>query len=149
MPTITQIEDAIIGRLQSEIAYLRIVGSLAHFLADDIENIEEYAPLLPGAFVIYDHGTFDHKMSGAQDRDMIFNVLVIVRNLRGDSAVRHGAAGEKGVYDVLEDVRKALSNQACGIAIEPLLPISEEGVAGSKDISIYSIAFKTRCRFAL
>lgn len=147
--TITEIEQAIISRLRDQIAYLRTVGSIAEFLADDIDSIEEYAPLCPAAFVVYDHGDFNHKMSGVQDREMIFNVLVVVRNLRGDSAARHGAAGEKGVYDVLEDVRSALSDQACGLSIDPLLPVSEEGIAGSKDLAVYGMAFRTRCRFTL
>ncbi|MEM5789842.1 MAG: Gp37 family protein [Syntrophobacteraceae bacterium] len=149
MPTITEIETAMIARLRERITYLRTCGSMAEFLADDIENIEEYAPLCPAAFVVYDSGSYSHKVSGRQDREMVFNVLVVVRNLRGETAARHGVAGEKGVYDVLDDVRATLTDQSCGLAMDPLLPMSEEGVAGSKDLAIYAIAFKTRCRFTL
>lgn len=148
MPNITEIEQAMIEQLKT-LTYLRTCGSMADFLAEDIENIEEYAPLCPAAFVVYDRGEYSHKVSSVQDRDMVFNVLVVVRNLRGDEAARHGVAGEKGVYDVLEDVRGALTNNNCGVEIDPLLPISEEGIAGSKDLAVYGIAFKTRSRFTL
>ncbi len=107
------------------------------------------SPLCPAVYVIYGRGKYSQKMSGCQDREMIFGVIAVVRNLRGDPAVRHGAAGEKGIYQVLEDVRAALSGQSCGMDMDPLAPLSEEAVAGSRDFAIYEILFKTRCRFAL
>ena len=64
----------------------------------------------------------------------------------GRPSPRHGAAGEKGVYEVLEDVRAALTGQDCGIAIEPLLPVSDKAISGSRDLAVYGIRFKTRCR---
>lgn len=148
MPTVADVEQAIIGRLSSELPYVRTLGSLSEFLGRDLDAIEELAPLCPALFVIYGRGKYLQKMSGCQDREMVFGVVAAVRNLRGDSAVRHGAAGEKGIYQVLEDIRAALSGQSCGIDMDPLSPVSEEGVAGSRDFALYQILFKTRCRFA-
>ncbi|MFZ2447496.1 MAG: phage protein Gp37 [Syntrophobacteraceae bacterium] len=149
MPTASQIEQAIIGRLAGELPYIRTLGSISEFLSRDIGVIEEIAPLCPAAYVIYGRGKFSQKMSGWQDREMVFGVIVVVRNLRGDSAVRHGAGDEKGIYEVLEDVRAALSNQSCGVDMDPLAPLSEEAVAGGRDFAVYEILFTTRCRFAL
>lgn len=149
MPRITTIEQAIAGRLSSELPYLRTCGSLPDFLGRDTGTIEEMAPLCPSAYVIYRQGRYSQKISGCLDREMAFSVIVVVRNLRGDGAVRHGAQGEKGVYEVLEDVRAALTNQSCGVEIDPLAPVSEGAVAGSRDFAVYEILFKTRSRFAL
>lgn len=149
MLTVTDVENAIIARLRSEIPYLRTCGSLAEFLASDIEQIEELAPLLPAAYVVYGGGRFDHKMSGIQDRRMTFLVVVVVRNLRDNEAVRHGRAGEKGIYDLLEDVRAALTDTDCGIEIDPLLPEAEEPIAGTTDLAVYGISFGTKCRATL
>lgn len=148
MPTVADIEQAIIGRLSSALPYIRTLGSISEFLGRDLGAIEEMAPLCPALFVIYGRGKYSQKISGCQDREMVFGVIAVVRNLRGDSAVRHGAAGEKGIYQVLEDVRAALSRQSCGIDIDPFAPVSEEAVAGSRDFAVYQIIFKTRCRFA-
>ncbi len=148
MPTVADVEQAIIGRLSSELPYIRTLGSISEFLGRDIDAIEEMAPICPALFVIYERGKYSQKISGCQDREMFFGVIAAVRNLRGDSAVRHGAGGERGVYQVLEDIRVALSGQSCGIDMEPLSPVSEEAMAGSSDFALYQILFKTRCRFA-
>ncbi len=147
MPTVADVEQAIIGRLSSELPYVRTLGSISEFLERDLNTIEELAPLCPALFIVYARGKYSQNMSGCQDREMIFGVIAAVRNLRGDSAVRHGAAGEKGIYQVLEDVRAALSGESCGIEMEPLAPISEEAVAGGRDFALYQILFKSRCRF--
>ena len=149
MPSITEIEQAIIGRLTDSISYLRTRGSISEFLGRDIAAIEEMSPLCPAAYVIYGRGKYSQKLSGRLDREMTFGVIVIVRNFRGETELRHGGAGEKGAYEVLEDVREALSGQSCGIEMDPLEPVSEQAVAGSRDFAVYEVLFKTKCRFAL
>ncbi|MHC1727953.1 MAG: phage protein Gp37 [Syntrophobacteraceae bacterium] len=148
MPAIAEIENAILERLRASLPYLRTCGSLSEFLGRDLDAIEEMAPLCPAAFVIYEQGTYSQKMSGVQDREMHFCVILAVRNLRGESALRHGSPGQKGIYDVLEDVRAALSEQSCGVEIDPLSPVTEEAVSGSRDFAVYEILFRTRCRVA-
>ncbi len=147
MASLTTIEQAIIGRLSTALPYLKTCGSLSEFLSRGASEIEEFSPLCPAAFVVYQRGAYSRKMSGALDREMIFSVVVAVRNLRGDEAVRHGAAGDKGIYEVLEDVRTALCDQTCGMDIDPLAPVSEEAVSGTRDFAVYEIGFRTRSRF--
>lgn len=149
MPCLTEIENALIVRLSSELSYLRTCGSLPEFLTRDVGMMEEMVPLCPAAYVIYIRGSFSHKLPGYQDREMMFAVAVMVRNFRAGSRLTHGSAGEKGVYEVIEDVRRVLSGQSCGIEMEPLLPISEEAVAGNREFAVYKITFRARCRFTL
>lgn len=145
MYTISQIEDAIIARIESQMTYLRTCESLSLDLLDEISEI---TIRLPAAYVIYASGRYLH-MTGAQDREMEFLVVVAAKNLRGDVAARHGKGSEIGVYKMLDDTRGALTKQACGLDIDSLLPGDEEIIFGAKDMAGYGIRFTTRCRYML
>ena len=146
MYTIAQIEDAIIERLKTQLTYLKTCAPLADYLVDEAEDITIRCP---ASYVVYSEGTFDHAMSGIQDRRMIFAVIVMAKNLRGDVAARHGKGSEKGTYEMLDDVRVTLSGQKCGLDIDELIPLDEGPVEGTETGSLYSIRFETRCRFIL
>jgi len=143
MHTVTEIEDAIIARLTAEIPYLKGCASLGQFL---LEDIEENTLRYPAAYVAYQRGDYTYK-AGVQDRTMIFSVILVVRNERGDEAARHGQGAEIGVYRLLDDVRAALTDQSCGLAIDPLLPQSEQVIDGTDHVAIYGLTVSTRCRF--
>jgi phage gp37-like protein len=146
MHTIAEIEAAIVEELRSREPRFRVCGSLAQFL---LKGIEDEATLCPAAFVAYEQGSYDHRMNGVQERTMLFNVFVMTRNARGDEAARHGRGDEKGVYELLEAVRGALTGRDCGLHIDPLLPRAEQAIDGDQHFSVYGISFETRCRFAL
>ena len=145
MYTIDQIEDAIIARLNTQLTYLITCDSLGEHLMDEIENI---TLRFPAAYTVYSAGRYMHA-SGVQDREMEFIVILMAKSLRGDKAARHGQGSEKGVYEMLEDTRAALTGQKCGLDIDELLPIDEDGIEGTKEMAAYGIRFKTRCRFNL
>ena len=146
MYTITQIEDAIITRLTSQLTGVRTIASLGSFLLPDAD---ELTLLCPAVYVVYQAGVYDHFMNGVQDKTMRFLVLVLARNLRSQEQSRHGQGTEDGAYHILEDVRAALTNNACALTIDPLLPEEETAVDGTQSIAIYGIVFKTRCRTTL
>jgi phage gp37-like protein len=144
--TISEVEDAIIERIGSQVTYLKTCDSLASYLLDTAEDL---TIRFPATYAVYGPGRYSHAVSGVQDREMEFSVIVMAKNLRGDRAARHGKGSEKGVYEMLEDVRAALTNQACGLDIDPLLPIDEEPLEGSEEMAAYAIRFRTRCRTTL
>lgn len=146
MYTIAQIEDAIISRLRAQLTYLRTCESLGDFLLSEAEDLTK---LFPAVYVAYEGGEYNHEVSGMQDRRMTFSVIVMVKSLRGQEEARHGQGSEKGAYEVLDDVREALTDQTCGLEIDPLLPLDEAAVEGTKSLAIYGIRFRTRCRFTL
>lgn len=148
MYTIDQVEDAILARLNGQIAYLKTCTSLGEWLSD-LADLEDITIRYPAAYLFYDGGEYDQDANVVQDRRMRFTVLVMVKSLRGQEAARHGQGAEKGAYDLLDDVRAALSNQACGLDIDPLLPVDEAAVEGTREQAIYAIRFETRCRFTL
>lgn len=143
MYTIGQIEDAILERLQDQLTYLKTCDSLGEYLRDTVEDI---TIRFPATYVVYEGGIFSHEMSGVQDREMTFSVIAMAKNLRGDREARHGKGAEKGAYEMIEDARAALTNYACGLDIDPLLPTDEESIEGTDQMAAYGIRFKTRCR---
>ncbi len=143
MLTITEVEQAIQARLVSRIASLRKVGSLSDFLMADLDDT---ALLSPAAYVVFDSGSFTHGMARTQEISLTFTVVVVVENQRGNEAARHGAGSSIGVYQLLDDIRAALTNQTLGLDMEPLFPVSIQGIAGSESLAVYGITFETSCR---
>ncbi len=137
MYTIDQIEDAIITRLQAQIAGIKTCASLADFLLDEIEDI---TLRFPAVYVAYDGGSYSFK-TNVCDRAMFFSVIVMDKNMRGERQTRLGA------YQLIMDVFSALIGQKCGLNIRPLLPVDERSLAGNETMAAYGIQWKTSCRF--
>lgn len=143
MLTIDQIEDAVVEELTDELGYLKTCKPLAEYLRDEVEDLTVRCP---AAYVVYLGGTFENLPGNAQDRTMNFLVIVMAQNLRGDEAARHGQGFERGVYEMLEDVRSTLSDETCGLNISGLLPQDEEAIdIGTQNLAVYGIRFETRC----
>jgi phage gp37-like protein len=146
MYRITEIEKAIIARLKSQISYLRTCASLGDYLKS---KAEEQALNFPAAYVIYERGTYSRTVSDAQDKRIYISVITMTENLRGQEEVRHGFGSEKGAYDLLDDVRDALSDQTCGLDIYPLLPEEENILGGDENFAVYGIRFRSQHRYDL
>ncbi|MGD9505358.1 MAG: phage protein Gp37 [Syntrophobacteraceae bacterium] len=149
MYTAGQIEDAITERLKSQMPGLRECASLARFLTAKGADRDGERLLSPAVYVVYSRGKYSHAWNGVQDREMFFNVVAMVENLRGDVAARHGEGSETGAYELIEAVRATLSGEQCGLDIDPLAPVSEEAIRGDATMAMYGITFRTSCRFAI
>ena len=138
------IEDAIIARLKAEIAYLKTVDVLAALLSDESPD---FTLLAPAAFVTYGGGPYKRVGSSSKfDRDMKFNIVIVQRNFNGQRRLLHGDGAKKGVYDVLKDVRIALTDQALGLAIWPFTPIDDQPLEATRDVVVWGFSFHTRAR---
>jgi len=148
MYTITEIEDAIIATLKvSEMgAYCKKIDSYQIEGGDLEEQIRLFAGQLPCVLVVYSGGDFEHLLSGVQDKSMTFSILLCAQSLRGKGEARRGLVG---VYQMLDDLRSALTNNVLALNIDPLLPTREAAEVNTKNFSAYSMEFKTRCRFNL
>ncbi|WAC06582.1 MAG: Gp37 family protein [Thermodesulfobacteriota bacterium] len=146
MPTITEIENAIINELNTQLTYLQTCKSLGEALTHDAADL---AVQVPAAYVVYEGGRYDHVMSGTQDRWMNFAVIVVAKNLRGEEEARRGQGTTKGAYDLLDDARATLSNNAVGLTIDPLLPVDETAIENTEKSAAYAIRFATRTRYTL
>jgi len=148
MYTITEIEDAIISTLKaSEMgAYCKKIDSYQIEGGDLEEQIRLFSLQLPCALVMFSGGEFSHQLSGVQDEEMSFSILVCAQSMRGGGDPRRGAVG---TYQMLDDLRSTLSGQTCGLQIAPLLPVRRAPEVNTKMFSAYSIEFKTSCRYTL
>jgi len=146
MYTITEIESGIINRLKTQLTYLKTCKSLGEVLSNDAAD---FAVQTPAAYVVYEGGRYEHTMSGTQDRWMNFAVIVVAKNLRGDEEARRGQGTAKGAYDLLDDARATLSNNAVGLTIDPLLPVDETAIENTEKSAAYAIRFATRTRYTL
>lgn len=64
---------------------------------------------------------------GLQDQQFAVSLLLGSRNFRGQKAARRGAAGEPGVYDLLDATRNALTgHQLSGLPADVLIPGNEK-----------------------
>ena len=154
MYTITEIEDAIINALKASDmgGYCKKIDSYQVEATDLEEQVRIFAGQLPCALVVYG-GTpeFIHSISGVQDMPMTFSILLCAQSLRGKGEARRGpsAGSGLGTYQMIDDLRKTLTNNPVGLNIDPLLPTKVEAEINTKNFSAYSMEFKTSCRFTL
>jgi phage gp37-like protein len=140
----SEIEDAVISQIKSQMPYLKTVDALANLLADDSPD---YAIIAPAVFVAYGSGSYRRVgTSSVFDRDMKVNVVIVQRNFIGQKRLLHGDAINRGIYDILEDVRAALTDQTCGLSIFPLTPVDDQGLEATRDVVVWGLSFHTRAR---
>lgn len=154
MYTITEIEDAIINTLKASdmAAYCKKIDSYQIEATDLEEQIRIFAGQLPCALIVYSGSPeFIYSLSGVQDMPMTFSILLCAQSLRGKGEARRGpsAGSGLGTYQMIDDLRKILTNNQVGLNIDPLTLTKVEPEINTKNFSAYSMEFKTSCRFNL
>jgi hypothetical protein len=107
-PRIGDIETAIIQLLQraDDLYYIADEQIRPADGGIDYENLEIVLGDL-GILVQYDGGAYKshgHDKSGYEIEER-WTLIAVAQNLRGSAEAKIGIAGEKGVYDILEDVK--------------------------------------------
>lgn len=146
--TITEIEDAIIAVLKASAMniYCKKIDSFQIEGGDLEEQIRIFAGQLPCVLVAYTGGPFTHQMSGIQDKEMIFSIIVCAQSMRGGGESRRGTIG---TYKMMDDLRSILTYKTCGLDIFPLMPVGDAAEINTKMFSAYSMEFKTGTRYVL
>jgi len=123
MPTIIDIEQAMVSRLAKlndedllglKIRYIQGYGGQF----ESPEEIAEAASLAPALYIAYDGETGEMSADNYISR-ISMTVFVLAESFNPDE-LRLGGVGVPGLYQMIEAVRLALTNQTCGIDIEPL-----------------------------
>jgi phage gp37-like protein len=140
MPTITDIENKIIDVLKAQLDYLKTCKSLGEGMVNEIKDLTIQYPAI---YVVYERGEYSRETIATQDKKMIFGIIVMAKNYRGDEAARQGQGGTKGAYDLLEDVRAELTNNDLELDIDPLMPVDESPLETQLDQAAYVIRFET------
>ena len=149
MYTITEIEDAIIKVLKESVigSYCKKIDSYQIEGGDLEEQIRIFAGQLPCALIVYS-GTpeIEYNLSGDQDAFLNFSILLCAQSLRGKGEARRGTIG---TYQMIDDLRSILTNNNCGLEIDPLTLMRIDPEINTKNFSAYSMEFRTRCRYTL
>lgn len=108
-----EIEDAILATLKADAALAAYVRFFTPIPSLQEESLEKLIVQFPAIGVIASGGSYEYlsmRPRGIQTEAGLFHVLCFNRNLRSPvAAMRGGAAGEKGVSEMIEDCRRVLS----------------------------------------
>ncbi|QBH95466.1 DUF1834 family protein [Limnobaculum zhutongyuii] len=121
----SDIEHAICERLQAGLG--RMVDSVQSYGGELDGNPHEIIRVLPGAWVTFGgiHKTEKTNTTGRKFRDHArFAVIVADRNIRSETASRHGGVleSEVGTNLLVTAVRRLLTGQSLGLKISCLTP---------------------------
>lgn len=108
---VDEIEDAILATLQADETLAGYVKAFIPVPSLDPDDLEKIIRQFPTIGVISPRGSYDYSISNVQDEDGLFSVLCFNRNLRSPvAAMRGGAAGEKGLWHLVDDCRAAFKS---------------------------------------
>lgn len=144
MYTVNQIEDALVVGLKADEALSAYVKSFQVLPSTTEADLEKLFAQFPAIGVMGTEGDFDYATSGIAQTRGAFIVLCCNRNLRSPvAALRGGADGEKGCWDMIEDARLALTGNDLGLNIIDCLPrrrlllfAGEKGAACSLEVDV-------------
>ena len=109
-PAIDVIENALIAMIQDDASYLTYIPD------NQVQSFEQGVDLQsmeiiltpPGVLVMYESGSYaplDINRS-SYSIDERFTLIAVASNLRGMAEAKLGSGTEKGVYDILEDLKR-------------------------------------------
>jgi len=132
------IETKVIETLQTELPYLKTVGTYAGELRDELKSL---AVSFPAAYVVYRGSVFGHVDGENEEETVEFTVLAAAKNLKGGESLRKSAYG---IYLMIDDILLALANKTFGLNIERVRPLRVSLVYISESAAVYGIDFQTR-----
>lgn len=107
--TIADVEDAVISVLSADVTLSGYVKQFKPLPSLEEKAILELFKKAPAIGVLSPGGDYRYDLGTAVDEQGRFLILCFNRNLRGYTSAHRGTASEKGVYDMIEDCRKALN----------------------------------------
>lgn len=136
--SIIDIEDAVLVALQAQMSsYVKTIESYQGELTGDFP---EPGRRLPATLVMLKGSRSEKTTSHSYDLYLIFAIVVIDRNLRGNVA---GRRGNTGIYRMLEDVRLALWDHDLGLEINPFILLKEEALVNNREIAAFGADYQT------
>ena len=124
--TVADIENAILATLKAD-------STLSGYVREqdfkslpglDEESLKAVIVRFPAIGIFSTSGDYDYATSGIIVEIGTFSLLCFNRNLRSaTAALQPGACGEPGLWDLVEDCRKALSTGSLsGVVVSDCLP---------------------------
>jgi phage gp37-like protein len=121
---IDEAENAVLGALQADPTLASMVKTWMAMPAMDEETLARLVRQYPAVGVISPDGEYDYRTGSIQNETATILVLCIHRNLRSPTAaLRGGAEGETGAWEILDLCRAVLLDWAPGSSILKCLPV--------------------------
>lgn len=134
----TLVEDEALAALTSQLgAAVKTVGS---YQGDWRRALREETWRLPAVLVVLTRSRAEQVGVASFDLTLDFQVLVVVRQLRGEAAGRREAGG---AYELLAGVREALWHRDLGLEATPLALVREEPLLNDGEFTVYAAHYRT------
>jgi len=147
--SIEEIEDAMVSTLENA-SSLSYVKTFERMPWDRITELEKILKRFPSIVVAYAGGEDDNDNYNVCDHAGRFAVFCAHKNVRSPSAAARGpVSGEKGVYDMLEDVLSVLNYSKLGLDITSCVSKRVRAVAATPSLTIFSREFEVTWRYDL
>lgn len=150
---ISEIEKAVIARIKDQLPYIETCESWSAFRTGELkDNTLAY----PAAYTVFDRsGTFLYTADQIQDIPLTFRVVVMQRTLGIDVSGAESRQGDnsqvKGVYEILNDLRLALTGYRDSTdldVLKPILPQSIQSIFQDENIAIYGMVLELTERYS-
>ena len=111
----TTVEDAVVAALQARLG--EQAGTIQSYQGNWKTDLPQATWRMPAVLVMLNGSNCQQVGVSSFDLTLDFQVLVVVRSLRGEEAGRRGTGG---AYDLLLGVQDALWQQDLGLGVLPL-----------------------------
>ena len=146
--SIETIENAIVSALAADATLKTYVKTFERMPWENLEDLEKLLRQYPAIVVSYAGGEDDTENFSVMDHSGRFAVMCAHKNLRSPSAAARGLiTGEKGVYDMLNDVLNCLNFSDLGLSIISCSSLSIRRVAATNNLTIFSREFDVKWRY--
>jgi phage gp37-like protein len=134
----TVVEDAVVTALQDRLGAQ--VGTIRSYQGNWRVDLRQKSWRLPAALVMLTGSQSQQVGVSSFDLTLDLQILVAVRNLRGEEAGRREAGG---AYDLLLGVQDALWQQDLGLDLQPFALVREEPLLTDGEFTVYAAHYRT------
>jgi phage gp37-like protein len=146
--SVEEIEDALVSTLQANETLDGYVKTFEKMPWNRIADLKKYLKQYPAIIVAYRGGNDDTGNFSVMDHAGLFAVMCAHQNVRSPSAAASGpVSGEKGVYDMLNDVLNVLNFSKLGLDIIMCKAKGVRAVAATQSLTIFSRDFEVTWRY--
>ena len=134
----TLVEDTVVAALQDRLG--QQVKTIRSYQGNWRTDLRQETWRLPAALVMLTGSRSEQVGVTSYDLTLDFQVLVVVRHLRGEEAGRREAGG---AYDLLLGVQDALWHQDLGLSLLPFALVREEPLLTDGEFTVYAAHYRT------
>jgi phage gp37-like protein len=132
------VEDAVVAALGAGLG--AAAKTIRSYQGNWRKSLREETWRLPAVLVSLSRSRVEQVSGCSFDLTLELQVLVVVRQLRGEAAGRREAGG---AYELLEQVREALWHRDLNLEILPLALVREEPLLNDEEFTVYGAYYRT------